>query len=80
MADLLSLLSEIEEIAEQETDGHFTIYRFTTGWKVRLDTPYLDDEDREQLSLRESRQTLEKALADELLGFNRISEEQWKQI
>ena len=36
---LCLMLSDLEELAKEEADGHLTIMRFTTGWKVMLGTP-----------------------------------------
>jgi len=33
------LLDMAEDIACKETDGHFTLMRFTTGWKAMFQTP-----------------------------------------
>jgi hypothetical protein len=38
-SNLEQLLTACEEIAKTSCDGHLTIYRFTTGWKVILGTP-----------------------------------------
>jgi hypothetical protein len=35
------ILAALEELARQRYDGHLTIMRFTTGWKVQLGTPDL---------------------------------------
>lgn len=34
-----SLLDQLEARAKGEADGHFTIMRFTTNWRVALGTP-----------------------------------------
>lgn len=36
---LCQLLERAEDLAIQRADGHITIMRFTTGWKVMLGTP-----------------------------------------
>lgn len=48
--DLNTLMSLAETIAQREADGHFTLMRFTTGWKCFLGTPDLDSgKGREQV-------------------------------
>jgi hypothetical protein len=37
--DLKTLLAALEERAVARADGHLTIMRFTTGWKVLIGTP-----------------------------------------
>lgn len=37
------LLGIVNKIASLEFDGHVTLMRFTTGWKVLFGTPNLDD-------------------------------------
>jgi len=37
-----TLVSLLEEIAKRDYDGHLTIFRFSTGWKVMLGTPHMD--------------------------------------
>lgn len=39
--DVVALLALAEAQALQVADGHLTILRFTTGWKVALGTPDL---------------------------------------
>jgi len=60
---LLDLLAMVERDAIVNTDGHFTIYRFTTGWKVVLGTAALDSHDRETLSAMPIHTKLGNALA-----------------
>lgn len=38
-------IEDAEEYAKEETDGHFTLMRFTTGWKAMMSTPDLDTGD-----------------------------------
>ena len=40
-ANLETLLSMAEAIALKKADGHLTIFRYTTNWKVMLCTPDL---------------------------------------
>lgn len=39
---LEKLLDALEVVANLKSDGHYTIFKFTTGWKIMLDTPNLD--------------------------------------
>jgi hypothetical protein len=36
---LIALLRLAEDIAVNSADGHVTLMRFTTGWKISLGTP-----------------------------------------
>jgi len=59
------LLQEAERLAQQHQDGHLTIMRFTTGWKVMLGTPVLDlYHGRPEVDRLEQYETLEEALAE----------------
>ena len=58
---LNTLINLAEKIVNHNTDGHFSILRFTIGWKVFLGTPNLDTcEERDSVQKLESFQTLEK--------------------
>ena len=40
----LALLSDLNDIANQHFDGHLTVLKFTTNWRVGFGTPeYRDD-------------------------------------
>ncbi len=39
---LKAMIEEAEKLASTRTDGHLSIFRFTTGWKVALGTPILE--------------------------------------
>ena len=68
--DLEALLHKAEALAKEKTDGHLSILKFTTGYKVFLGTPNLDiGEEREKISSMNSFSTLEKALRN-LLNTN----------
>ena len=41
---MCQLLEHAERLAVQQADGHVTIMRFTTGWKVMLGTPEMTAE------------------------------------
>ncbi len=44
------LLNLVETLAKESNDGHLTMMRFTSGWKIFLGTPDLDSGDgREQI-------------------------------
>jgi hypothetical protein len=40
--DLGTLISVLKDIAIYKYDGHYTIFSFTTGYRVMLGTPDLD--------------------------------------
>jgi len=58
-----TLIQQAEALAKEKTDGHLSILKFTTGYKVFLGTPNLDiGEERENISNMNSFSTLEEAL------------------
>lgn len=62
---LEALLRLFEIAAARDADGHLTIMRFTTGWKVMLDTPDLRSGDgANEISGLEAFPTLAEALVD----------------
>lgn len=62
------VLSIVESAAARRTDGHLTLMRFTTGWKVMLGTPDLDSgHGRDQVLVLSSHSTLAEALRDLLI-------------
>ena len=62
-SDLRTLMNLAELKAEQFTDGHLTIMRFTTEWKAMFGTPNLDThEGREQVRDLRGNESLEEAL------------------
>lgn len=70
MNDLQTLLEKAELLAKEKTDGHLSILKFTTGYKVFLGTPNLDiREEREKISQMKSFIYLNEAL-DNLLKTN----------
>jgi len=61
--DIQTLIEKAELLAKEKTDGHLSILKFTTGYKVFLGTPNLDiGENREKISKMKSFTTLEDAL------------------
>lgn len=40
--DLETLIGLAEALASKHADGHLTMLRFTSGWKVAIGTPDLD--------------------------------------
>jgi len=62
--ELLDLLRRCEERAREGADGHLTIYRFTSGWKITLGTPQLYPKDHDEVANLRSSPTLAGALAD----------------
>ena len=65
MTELNKLIQRVEEIAGRETDGHVSMFKFTTGWKVFLGTPNLDiGEERDFIAKLPSFESLEDALKD----------------
>jgi len=60
------LIRLIEAEADEYFDGHFTIMKFTTGWKVVLDTPDVTPEYREWLWSVPISKDLKSALIERL--------------
>ncbi|MBL6969847.1 MAG: hypothetical protein ISR68_00440 [Campylobacterales bacterium] len=70
MNDLQTLLEKAELLAKEKTDGHLSILKFTTGYKVFLGTPNLDiGEEREKVNKMQSFIYLNEAL-DNVLKTN----------
>lgn len=64
MDDLTTLLLEVRRIAKRETDGHFSIFKFTTEYKACLGTPDLSSGNgRKEVNLLKGYLTLHEALA-----------------
>jgi hypothetical protein len=60
---LEDLIELYEGLVFRREDGHLTIMRFTTGWKVMPGTPDLDTgAGRDQIMILTSHKTLEAAL------------------
>lgn len=63
--NLYQLINIIEDIAEIEYDGHFTILKFTTGYKVGFNTPDIRTGlDQEKINNMRYFDTLKPALID----------------
>lgn len=65
--DLGTLMALAERIAVDRADGHFTLMRFTTGWKCMLGTPNLDIDGREEVSVLPAFASAREALTSILL-------------
>ena len=61
---LAELMAAAATLAKTKADGHLTILKFTSGWKVALSTPDLDSRGagREQVAMLPTFKTLEEAL------------------
>ncbi len=65
MGNIEKLIKQAEALAEHKTDGHLSILKFTTGYKIFLGTPDLDiGEDREKIWNMPSFVTFEEALTN----------------
>ena len=60
--DLSTLIALAERIAIDRADGHFTVMRFTTGWKCMAGTPDLDVGGRDEVSALASFRSMREAL------------------
>jgi hypothetical protein len=66
--DLDTLVALAERKAAVEADGHFSLLRFTTGWKCMLGTPDLDSgRGRKQVSALKTYRSPREALISFLL-------------
>lgn len=61
---LLKMLRLAEDTAIQATDGHLTIMRFTTGWKIMLATPVMTIDGHDEVKKLPIFKSLEAALED----------------
>jgi len=61
---LKKLLHAAEALARLHRDGHFTIMRFTTGWKAVWGTPNIEEKDREYIAQLKNRDDIQGALLD----------------
>lgn len=57
-----TLLEFAQKIAIKKYDGHLTVMRFTTHWKVMFGTPNLDIDGRKEVRKLQAYPTLEEAL------------------
>ena len=58
------LIRELSEIADKRSDGHFTVMRFTTNWRVGFYTP----SDRDDIDDMCVGKTLEEAVKAAIFG------------
>ena len=71
--DLNTLIQIVEELAKNEADGHVSMLKFTTGWKVFFGTPNLDiGEEREQVAKLQAFETLSQALEHLIINKTKI--------
>ena len=71
--DLNTLIQIVEELAKNEADGHVSMLKFTTGWKVFFGTPNLDiGEEREQVAKLQTFETLSQALEHLIINKTKI--------
>lgn len=56
------LLEHVQEIANSDFDGHFTLMKFTTNWKACFGTP----EERHLIDQMATGKTMEEALLEAL--------------
>jgi hypothetical protein len=62
-SELESLLTALEVLSNIKSDGHYTIFKFTTGWKIMFGTPNLDiGREREIVRNLPAFKTLDEAL------------------
>jgi hypothetical protein len=66
--NLNSLLQMLILQAERTHDGHLTIMRFTTGWKVVCGTPSLDQDGWSQLQALPNRADLAQSIRAALVA------------
>lgn len=72
--NLETLVALAETLARRQADGHLTLMRFTTGWKVALGTPDIEAQvARTELDKMPSHPTLREALVSLLMERNRFN-------
>ena len=72
-SDLSTLIQVVEEMAKNEADGHVSMLKFTTGWKVFFGTPNLDiGGERKHVANLLSFETLEQALQDLIINKTKL--------
>lgn len=60
---LAELMTAVTTLVKKKADGHLTILKFTSGWKVAFSTPDLDvGAGREEVAMLPAFKTLEEAL------------------
>lgn len=62
--NLNELMDECQKIADKEFDGHITILKFTTGWKIVFGTPYLYDKTDSLVDKYTKYDSLQEGLTD----------------
>ena len=65
------LIELFESVARLYTDGHFTVFRFDTGYKVMIGTPDLDAGCHEVIWNMETHKTFPQAVIAELKRISR---------
>ena len=65
--DLKTLLRLFEKKATSDSDGHFTIMRFSTGWRVMFGTPELTKSGREDIVLIGETSNMEEGIIKALI-------------
>jgi hypothetical protein len=68
--DLSTALLEVFEHATKHYQGHFTLYSFSSGFKVVYGTPAMSQKDREILLTLPARMTLMQALKKAITGVS----------
>lgn len=69
-ADLdVALLAALEAKARAEHDGHFTVMRFTTNWRVGFGTPFDRDDIQQMAEGKSFAEAASKALAENTKAY-----------
>lgn len=63
---MILMLKLLEELAKKHSEGHFTIMKFTTNWRISFSTP----QDRDDISEMFVGQTLEEAVEKAIKSLN----------
>lgn len=76
----LEQLFEIVELCCKETDGHFTLMKFTTEWKAMFSTPDLDTgKGRKEIKNIPGFATMEDAILDAIHRHAQQQDKEGKQ-
>ena len=62
-ADEFELLRRLVDVANQKSDGHLSILKFTTNWRVSFETPGDRDDIAEMATGRTFGEAAQKALS-----------------
>lgn len=79
MMETINWIELLEQIANDECDGHFTIMKFTTNWKVLLGPQVQHREGISQMVTGETlNETIDKAITEHANKCADIASMEWE--